>query len=83
MECFDEFQILRGGGDFAVEMTTLLFEVVKSDLVGVDALFQADENAREFFQGQLSQESMLALYACLHDKSIESAKNMACTPDNV
>lgn len=78
MQCVCKFQILLDRGDFVVEPTMLFFEGVQSVLVGVDARFQADRNIGEFFKRQLSEESMLALYACFHDKSIEWRKNMAC-----
>jgi hypothetical protein len=65
-----EFQVLFDSGDFVVESTALLLEFVKTIFVGSDTLFEADQDIGEFFQGTLSRKSMLALYACLHRKSI-------------
>lgn len=77
MQSFGEPQRLLDRGDCR-RTTTVFFEVVRSVLAGVDALFQADQDIGEFFKLQLSEESMVVLYACFHDKSIEWRKNMAC-----
>lgn len=50
MPRFGNFQVFFEGGDFVVEPTTpLFFEFEESILVGVDALFKADQNIGELF----------------------------------
>ena len=78
MQGLGEFQVFFDRVDFVVEPTALLFEFVQTILVGSNTLLETNQNIGEFFQGALSPKSMLALYACLHRKSIVEVNDIAC-----
>jgi hypothetical protein len=66
VERFGEFQIFFDRGDFVVETAALFLELLEAVLVSSNALFKADQNIGEFFQGHSPGEAcLLYMLACV------------------
>ena len=58
-------EVILDGSDFVVQPTTLFFGFGESILVGVDALFKADQITGELFQRHSPEQAcLLYMLAC-------------------